>query len=405
MNAIESVDKCTTCATCVAYCPVTYATRTFNGPKLTGPASERFRLFSHGEIAALDYCSNCKNCDIACPSGVHISVLNMLARAEICRTHSPSLRDWILAHGHSLAKLVSWMPYPLLQFGMLNPFSRYMLNALGIDQHAPLPVFDPHPFHKLMHRRRQNKEKADQKKEQVVFFAGCYVSDYDSRTGLALVDLLESAGYEVLTPETPCCGLPLIANGFFEEARKAAQKNLAILEPYIRQGLPILTVCPSCTLMLTEEYGEFFPEIPNLAALSPLVEDACEFLTKCLENGRLTLRPRDTSERLIYHAPCHLRTQGRGKPGLTLIQEAMPKISIEDARAGCCGISGSYGFKKEKYEVAQAVGSDLFATIKESGADCVITDCGTCRLQISHNTARPALHPLVWLRENSSIAK
>ncbi|MEI3478517.1 MAG: hypothetical protein V8Q84_04675 [Bilophila sp.] len=35
-----------------------------------------------------DYCSNCKNCDIACPSGVKISTLNMLARADWCRSTS-----------------------------------------------------------------------------------------------------------------------------------------------------------------------------------------------------------------------------------------------------------------------------------------------------------------------------
>ena len=88
MKPIETVDKCTTCSTCVAYCPVTKATRAFKGPKLTGPSSERFRLYDEtgggeiSEIEALDYCSNCKNCDIACPSGVKISNLNMLARAE-----------------------------------------------------------------------------------------------------------------------------------------------------------------------------------------------------------------------------------------------------------------------------------------------------------------------------------
>ena len=71
MKPIDSLDKCTTCTTCVAYCPVTRATRSFRGPKLTGPASERFRLLDEmtpgpsGEIEALDYCSNCKNCDIA----------------------------------------------------------------------------------------------------------------------------------------------------------------------------------------------------------------------------------------------------------------------------------------------------------------------------------------------------
>ena len=80
------------------------------GPKLTGPSSERFRLYDEtgggeiSEIEALDYCSNCKNCDIACPSGVKISTLNMLARAEYCKRHKPPLRDWVLSHGRMLGR-------------------------------------------------------------------------------------------------------------------------------------------------------------------------------------------------------------------------------------------------------------------------------------------------------------
>ena len=116
MKPIETVDKCTTCSTCVAYCPVTKATRAFKGPKLTGPSSERFRLYDEtgggeiSEIEALDYCSNCKNCDIACPSGVKISTLNMLARAEYCKRHKPPLRDWVLSHGRMLGRLARRFP-------------------------------------------------------------------------------------------------------------------------------------------------------------------------------------------------------------------------------------------------------------------------------------------------------
>lgn len=399
MNPIDSVDKCTTCSTCVAYCPVTRATRAFNGPKLTGPASERFRLFGQGEINALDYCSNCKNCDIACPSGVRISVLNMLARAEACRLRPPSPRDWILAHGHTLAKAAAWIPAPLARFGMFNPLTRTILDALGIDRRAPLPGFASPSFRAGLRQRPRRAGTASSAGEQrqVVFFPGCFVTDYDAQTGLALVDLLERAGYQVIVPEFECCGLPLVANGFFDDAEQAALTNRAILDPYVRQGLPILTVCPSCALMLRQEYGEFFPRHQTLRDLSPLVEDACEFVAGLFERGELAPAVRASSGRLIYHAPCHLRAQGIGTPGLSLVREKVPGISIEDARAGCCGISGSYGFKKEKYDVAAAVGSELFAAVQESGADCVLTECGTCRLQINHHTGKPALHPLVWL--------
>lgn len=75
-------DKCTACTVCVAHCPVTAATRKFRGPKMTGPALERIRMQVSDEDNSLQYCSNCKNCDMSCPSGVPISTLNMIARAN-----------------------------------------------------------------------------------------------------------------------------------------------------------------------------------------------------------------------------------------------------------------------------------------------------------------------------------
>ena len=35
-------DSCIACTSCVAYCPVSAATRKFAGPKMMGPALERF---------------------------------------------------------------------------------------------------------------------------------------------------------------------------------------------------------------------------------------------------------------------------------------------------------------------------------------------------------------------------
>ena len=52
-----------------------------------------------------------------------------------------------------------------------------------------------------------------------------------------------------------------------------------------------------------------------------------------------------------------------------------------------------------KYDVAASVGADLFKAVKDSGAEYCVTECGTCRLQISHHTGVPSMHPLSWLRK------
>ena len=148
-------DKCVACSTCVVQCPVAEVTSKFLGPRMLGPASERFRMLNNGEDDSLSYCANCKNCDISCPQGVEVSNINMLARAEYCREHRPSFRDWILAHGELEAKLVSYFPTFLVNFGMANPISKQILDMVGVSKKADLPKFASKQFPAMFKEYKQ----------------------------------------------------------------------------------------------------------------------------------------------------------------------------------------------------------------------------------------------------------
>ena len=141
MSTRINPDHCIACTTCVVHCPVADATSKFLGPRMIGPAYERFRLLGLNEDPSLHYCSNCKNCDITCPHGVPVSSLNMMARADQCKKTPPGLRDWILGHGELMAKWLHLIPAVLKNFGMLNPVTRQVLHRLGIHKRAPLPAF------------------------------------------------------------------------------------------------------------------------------------------------------------------------------------------------------------------------------------------------------------------------
>ena len=277
-------DKCIACTTCVAHCPVARVTPKFLGPRMIGPAYERFRLLALAEDESLTYCANCKNCDITCPQGVPVSSINMLARAEQARKQGTNLRDWVLAHGELQAKLLQIIPASLKNFGMLNPVTRYVLDQLGIDKRAPLPAFAKKTF-------RQAFKKIDQgsHSRKVVFFPGCYVDVYDPQTGLDMVWAFNKAGYEVISPdEFGCCGLPMIANGFWEDGKKRANNNLAELAKWREQGITVVTGCPSCALIFRDDIPEFYPELVEKHGLGRL-EDAQDFLMECVERGELDL--------------------------------------------------------------------------------------------------------------------
>ncbi len=391
MNPINP-DACITCSTCVASCPIASVTTEFLGPRMVGPAHQRFRLMGMPEEKSLHYCSNCKNCDIACPHGVPISTFNMLARAAYANEHGRSLRDWMQAHGADIAGYIGLIPAFLRNFGMKNPLSRELLHVFGIHKKAPLPSFAHKTFRSQFRHLKQDLN-AKNIQGTVVFFPGCYVDIYSPQTGLDMVWAFNMAGYKVEVPDNiSCCGLPMVANGFWEDAKQSAVKNARTLLQWQEKNIPVLTGCPSCSLMFNGDIPHYFPEIVRDYGKVEL-RDAQEFILQCMDTGLLPIKKKNHDISIMYHSPCHLRAQGGGLLGYELLQKVYGN-AVYNANAGCCGISGSYGFKKEKYDIAMQVGNALFTAISQSGVSVCSTECGTCRVQIEHGTQKPCLHPI-----------
>jgi glycerol-3-phosphate dehydrogenase subunit C len=116
------------------------------------------------------------------------------------------------------------------------------------------------------------------------------------------------------------------------------------------------------------------------------------------ENGQLNTGFHAINKRFSYHVPCHLRSMGIGFPAIDLLQ-LVPDLKVEDIDAGCCGLGGTYGFKRETYDVSVAIGQNLARALKEFGSPIVISDCEGCRMQIRHLTGLHAVHPVQVLRE------
>jgi len=102
--------------------------------------------------------------------------------------------------------------------------------------------------------------------------------------------------------------------------------------------------------------------------------------------------------KVAYFAPCHLRALGIGFPALEILR-LIPGLKIENIEADCCGMGGTFGFKKEKYEISQEIGKDLVEAIDRLKPEIILSDCEGCRLQIRHLTGLVVLHPIQILRD------
>jgi glycerol-3-phosphate dehydrogenase subunit C len=396
-----SLDHCVKCTICETYCPVSAATPLFPGPKYVGPQAERFRSGEASVDESLDYCSGCGICSQVCPQGVKIAEINARAREHMKAHRGVPLRDRVIARPSASARLATPVA-PLANLALSNPVLRYLVESvMGVHRKAPLPRFASRTFQKR-HRRRSpahslRPRPAPVKSAKVVYFHGCGVNFFEPRLGEMAVAVLERNGFEVIVPPQDCCGLPLQSNGLFSEARAYVRRLAANLAPYARAGIPIVSTSTSCSLMLKREAHEILGEdSEDLAVVSEQMYDICELLAGLLGREELDTDFQPLSMRVPYHAPCQQRGHGIGSPALDLL-ELIPGLEVLEQDAQCCGIAGTYGLKKEKYDIAMAVGRPLFESISELGATIAACDSETCRWQIAHATGVPVVHPIELL--------
>lgn len=391
-RARDSHDNCVACTSCIAACPVTKANPNYKGPKLVGPAHSRMHFSDPSDYEdSLKLCSNCKNCDITCPNGVSVATLNMLERAKYYKAHpeAHTQADKMLSHNFEMAAMLKSIPFgrTCANIGMSIGESMGMMGAMGIAPERHSPRFATTYFSEMF---PSIKQPASDKK--VLFFPGCYIDTNDPEVGVAFVKVMNANGYEVVMDSRfKCCGSPLVVAGYLDEARTHADNNVAIISEYAAKEIPTVACCTSCSLMLKVEYTELFAQ-EEMKEAGKHVWDAFEFLTVLADKGELKQASINSSHKFIYHAPCHLRAQGMGLPALDMLQKA--GLNIVNADAGCCGMSGSYGFHKENYETSMKIGADLFNAIKADDYHKAVCDCGTCREQIKHGTGIKTAHPI-----------
>jgi Fe-S oxidoreductase len=78
-------------------------------------------------------------------------------------------------------------------------------------------------------------------------------------------------------------------------------------------------------------------------------------------------------------------------------EEAVMKklgLDYELLDSGCCGMAGSFGFEREKYEVSMRCAERvLLPAVRNASSDTlIIADGFSCREQIVQTTGREALH-------------
>jgi glycerol-3-phosphate dehydrogenase subunit C len=393
--------RCIGCLVCNAACPVAgEMDDSFPSPAVIAEVlSSGVRIDKQGKKHApiegnIDYCSLCLNCHVSCPSGVSLNRINAQAKDALVQQKGRSLRDWMLGRAELMGKLGGILPAASNRM-LANPMVRQgMEKALNISKKAEMVPYSQ-PFGNWLQGRIAKAHKGTPNRK-VVYFVGCYTNYNDTDPGREAVTVLEHLGIEVQVPNQKCCGLPLISSGDMHAARKLARANIDMLQPWRDKGYDILASCTSCSMMLKHEYTEVLG-IPGAAEIGARTYDMGEYLSDLVGSGEIQLDLNPVPLTAAYHTPCHLKSQKIGLP-LVEILKNIPEFTIDVLDAKCCGQSGSYGFKAEKYQISMDVGRHLADSLSTTKADIALSECGPCQIRMHGSSGLPVAHPMAILR-------
>jgi L-lactate dehydrogenase complex protein LldE len=221
---------------------------------------------------------------------------------------------------------------------------------------------------------------------RVALFVTCLVDAIRPEIGFSTLKLLESAGCEVVIPETQtCCGQPAYNSGDSATARALAEKVLREFADFEYVVIP----SGSCGGQIRLQYIELFRDHPDLKSraerLAGRIYELTDFLVNVLDVKSL---PSTFSGNVTYHDSCAgLRELGvKAQPRRLL--GMLPGVRLTEMKdcEQCCGFGGTFSIKFG--DVSGAIVDEKCRNVQTSGADALVLGDLGCMLNIEGRLRR-----------------
>ena len=183
----------------------------------------------------------------------------------------------------------------------------------------------------------------------VVLFPDTFNNHLHTQVGVACVEAIEAAGWRVIMPVGHmCCGRPLYDYGFLDAAERYLRQVLGVLRDYVRAGIPVVGMEPSCLAVFKDEMVKMLPHDDDAQRLADLACHFGEFFT------RYGIDPPRLSGRALLWGHCHHRATGGIDPEQQVLADM--GLDVRPLSGGCCGLAGSWGFEQGKYDISMDCG-------------------------------------------------
>ncbi len=334
---------------------------------------------------ALDLCLACKGCKGDCPVNVDMATY----KAEFLSHYWEGRLRPRYAYAFGLidqwSRLASIAPGFVNLFTQLPGVSALAKQAAGIPMQRQIPAFAAQTFRSWFRKRGLRNQGGP----KVTLWADTFNNYFFPETAQAAVEVLEHFGYQVKVPmQHLCCGRPLYDYGFLDLARKYLNNVLDAMSADIDAETPMVVLEPSCCSVFRDELNGMMPNSPRAHHLMENTFMLSEFLEKKVKDYAAPQMKR----KALVQGHCHHKSIMR-----LYDEEAVMKkmgLDFDVLESGCCGMAGSFGYEKEKYDVSIACGErKLLPKVRAAETTTLIMADGfSCKEQIEQETPRHALH-------------
>jgi len=430
MNIDEIAEVCSDCGNCLFACPVYNA-------ELLEPTSPRGKVnlikwLQDGRLQPdrlnkkfIYQCALCGSCQHICTKGVEfVDMMIDYRTAAAGGKKIPFFKKMILRLYQSI-------------------IFKKLIGVVDILVKTPLRKKLTIP-----HRRKANikalySKKPEQAQYDILFFPGCVLTYFYPEIIKKTVSFLKKKGFSVVMPKgMECCGFPYLSQGWKEKFISFRKKNKAIFSQFRFKYL----VVPCGTGVMTfkkyydfedrtfeiYELTEFFYRHIKDAAINPTqfnienhdratqpetIKSFCgsstgsgegtffkkgggtpnlftvslmpffrSFISKVCRKNKVSEGISKNSPLVTFHDPCHhLKSLGIAAAP-RFFMEQLGESFVDDKSALCCGFGGifSVGFPSTSKKILKRKEE----TLKELGADTVVTACPGCYLQLRENLSQ-----------------
>ena len=216
--------------------------------------------------------------------------------------------------------------------------------------------------------------------------------------------VLERFGYDVAVECVSDFGRAAISLGNLAHAISDAKRTIEQLQPMIADPKIIAFVLPepSCLSVVLDDWNDLNTGIPTsaLRSLQSRVALPETFLEQYWDRHPDRPKFMEFDGKIHIHGHCHQKALWGTQTSSAIFERLYPQQTII-LDTGCCGMAGSFGYAKHRYDLSMRIGeSGVFPAMRQAGENDLLVAPGTsCRHQISDGTGRKSIHPIEALAQ------